>query len=193
MEPPSGPAAAPVVTGSLLGPRDVVVLVGPAAAGKTTLRRRLVAQGLPREQVVSLDDLRREARDEDAARGRPVRSLQDYSLTAVRRAARRADALTAEGRGYLADATHLRRAERREHWGRAAAAGLRAVAVLLPVTPLAVLLERNAQRPPDERVPDDVLLRQHHRRSLLSTDVLSEEGFTDVLDDPGSVRFDGSS
>ena len=169
------------------------MLVGPAAAGKTTLRRRLVAQGLPHEQVVSLDDLRREARDEDAARGRPVRSLQDYSLTAVRRAARRADALTAGGLGYLADATHLRRAERREHVARAAAPGLRAVAVLLPASPLAVLLERNAGRPPDERVPDDVLARQHHRRSLLSPDLVSEEAFAAVLEDPWQVRWDASS
>ncbi len=160
---------------------QVVVLVGTSGAGKTTLRRELVSAGLPADLVVSLDDLRRAARREDLHRGRPPRALQDYSLAAVRRAARRADALATFGAGYLADATHLRRKERREHVLRAADTALGATAVLLPAAPLEELLVRNARRAEDEQVPEDVLARQHHRRSLLTGDHLRDEGFSLVL------------
>jgi predicted kinase len=170
----------------LLERPQVVVLVGTSGGGKTTLRRRLVGDGFPAELVVSLDDLRRSARQDDLGRGRPVRALQDYSAFAVRRAARRADALAAYRAGYLADATHLRRKERREHVLRAADTGLPAVAVLFEAAPLEELLRRNAVRPVDERVPEDVLANQHHRRSLLTADLLRDEGFTDVLTHPPS-------
>ncbi|NIZ91858.1 AAA family ATPase [Kineococcus rubinsiae] len=170
----------PVVAGPGVAPGVVVVLVGPPAAGKTTLRRELLAAGLDPAAVLSLDDLRRRFRAAAVATGLPAREAQAYSLPAVRRAARRGDALAAFGTGYLADATHLRRAERREHVGRAADAGLAAEAVLLPDLPLAELLRRNASRPDDERVPEDVLARFAHRRSLLDPDLLREEGFAVV-------------
>ncbi len=162
----------------------MVVLVGTSGAGKTTLRRCLVESGLPPGVVLSLDDLRRAARRDDLYRGRPARALQDYSLHAVRRAARRADALATFGVGYLADAMHLRRKERCEHVLRAADTGLASTAVLLPAATLEELLRRNAGRPEDEQVPEDVLGRQHHRRSLLTVDLLREEGFTLVLTTP---------
>ena len=44
------------------------------------------------------------------------------------------------------------------------------------------LARRNAARPPDEQVPVEALLRQRHRRTLLSAGMLREEGFTDVLE-----------
>jgi len=160
----------------------VVVLVGAAGSGKTTLRRALVAAGYDAGRVVSLDDLRRCERADDAAAGRPVRPLQGYSLRAVRRARRRCDALAAFGAGYLADATNLRRRERVEHVRAAEACGLPSVAVLLPHVDLATLVERDALRPPDERVPADVLARHAHRRSLLSADLLAGEGFALVLE-----------
>ena len=163
----------------LVTPR-VVVLVGASGTGKTTLRRRLVAAGLPAGLVVSLDDLRRAARAEDVARGRPPRLLQSYSAAAVRRATVEVDALTALGTGYLADATHLVRRERRVHLRAAQRAGLPSVAVLTPLVELTVLLERNRLRPPDEQVPEEALTRQHRRRSLLSAETLGEEGFTAV-------------
>jgi predicted kinase len=159
---------------------EVLVLVGASGSGKTTLRLRLVANGLPEDLVISLDDLRRRARAVDAARRRQPRPLQDYSALAVRQAARRADALAAFGVGYLADATHLRRRDRRLHVATAAETGLPSRAVLTPVLPLEVLLERNARRPVDEAVPVDVLARQAHRRSLISAETLAEEGFSVV-------------
>ena len=158
----------------------VVVLVGASGTGKTTLRRELLAAGLAPELVVSLDDLRRAARADDLARGRPPRLLQSYSAAAVRRAAARAELLLARGAGYLADATHLIRRERRSHVRAAEHAGLPSTAVLTPLVDLAVLLERNRLRPPDEQVPEEALARQHHRRSLLTAEALHEEGFTTV-------------
>ena len=161
-------------------PLVVLVLVGAAASGKTTLRRELVAAGLDEGVVVSLDDLRRDLRARDLTAGGAPRELQDYSLPAARRAARRGDALAGLAVGYLADATHLRRAERREHLRRAQRAGLAAEAVLLPALPLEVLVERNASRPDDQRVPEDVLAHHAHRRSLLSADALRADGFAAV-------------
>jgi predicted kinase len=161
----------------------VVVLVGTSGSGKTTLRRRWVDEGLPAELVVSLDDLRREALADDVTRGRPPRPLQDYSAAAVRRAATRYDALAAFGAGYLADATHLRRRDRTPHVRAARETGLPSVAVLLPLPHLEELFRRDAGRPADERVPAEVLARQHHRRSLLSAGMLADEGFDEVLAD----------
>jgi predicted kinase len=152
----------------------VVVLVGPPASGKSTVRRQLVAEGLPADLVVSLDDLRRELRDRSAE----PRPLQDYTLVALRIAGDRQRALVEQGRGYLADAQHLRRRERRAHV--AGAAGLPTIAILLPDLPLEVLLQRNALRGEDERVPDDVVARAAHRRSLLTAALLRAEGFAEV-------------
>jgi predicted kinase len=158
----------------------VVVLVGTSGSGKTTLRRALVARGMPTDVVVSLDDLRHQARRSDAARGRPVRPLQDYSAIAVRAAGRRYDALAAFGTGYLADATHLRRRDRTPHLRTAAEAGLVARAVLTPLLSLEELVRRNDRRAVEEQVPVGVLARQAHRRSLLSAELLAAEGFTRV-------------
>ncbi|WP_432495418.1 AAA family ATPase [Kineococcus auxinigenes] len=158
----------------------VLVLVGAAGSGKTTLRRSLLRRTRSALPVVSLDDLRRELRGADVAAGRPVRELQAYSPAAVRRARRRCQALAGLGAGYLADATHLRRAERVEHLRTAAAAGLPAEAVLMPHLPLPALLERDRGRPLDEQVPEQVLARHAHRRSLLSAAALRAEGFAVV-------------
>jgi predicted kinase len=160
----------------------VVVLVGPPAAGKTTVRRRLVNAGLSPSQVVSLDDLRRAARSRAVAEGGTVRPLQDYTLTALREADHRQEQLLTAGLGYVADATHLRRRERVVHVRAAHAAGLPALAVLLPDLPLDTLRTRDALRPADERVPGDALAAFAHRRSLLTADLLRGEGFMQVYD-----------
>lgn len=152
--------------------------MGPPAAGKTTYRRRLLAAGLPAELVVSLDDLRRELR----ARSADPKPLQDYTLGALRIAGDRQRALVEQARGYLSDATNLRR---RERVGHVATAGeLPAYAVLLAEVPLEVLLARNAARPADEQVPPDVVAAFAHRRSLLSADLLLQEGFREVIMQP---------
>ena len=164
----------------------MLVLVGAPASGKTTWRRRLVADGLPPERVVSLDELRREVAARVEAAGGPVRSPEHWTPPALRLAARLRAELVADGTGYLADATHLRRRERAVHVRLAAQAGVPAVALLLPDLPLAVLLERNARRAGDDRVPDDVVALFAHRRSLLTADLLRAEGFA-VAESYGST------
>lgn len=161
---------------------SVAVLVGPPASGKTTLRRRLVRAGLRPELVVSLDDLRREIAAEVAAAGGPQRPPQDWTVRALRLATVRQAELLAAGAGYLADSTHLRRRERVAHVRAAHAAALPAVALLLAALPLDVLWARNAARAPDERVPEPVLARHAHRRSLLTPELLAAEGFDVVLE-----------
>lgn len=160
----------------------VVVLIGPPASGKTTLRRLLVDAGLPGELVVSLDDLRREIAAEVGVAGGPVRPPQDWTPRALREADVRQARLLAAGRGYLADSTHLRRRDRVAHVRAAHAAGLPAVALLLPALPVEELARRNARREDEARVPDDVLRRHAHRRSLLDAALLRGEGFDEVVD-----------
>ena len=160
------------------------MLVGPPASGKTTLRRRLVARGLPAAQVVSLDDLRRQVAQEVEGRGGPSRPAQTWTVVALSRAAAQREALLGRGVGYLADATHLRRRERVQHVHAAHRSGLPVVAVLLPALPSEVLLVRDAARPEPERVPEDVLLRHVHRRSLLSPGLLLAEGFFRLVERP---------
>jgi predicted kinase len=161
-----------------------MVLVGAPASGKTTLRIQLLAACSGSFPVLSPDDERAAMRARDIAAGREPRDLQEYSLSALRSCAARADELLAVGRGYLADATHLRRKERVAHVRAAHEAGLPAVAVLLPALPVEVLAERNAHRPPERRVPDDILAKHAHRRGLLAPHLLLEEGFDDVLGIP---------
>ena len=168
----------------------VVVLVGAAGSGKTTLRRSLAGRGYVEGTVVSLDELRRLERAQDLRSGRNPRPLQDYSARAVRRAGRRCDALAGFRAGYLADATHLRRSERVPHVRVAESAGLDIVAVLLPAYDLETLLAIDAGRPSGERVPRDVLARHAHRRSLLDAALLRGEGFSQVYEMP-SVPRDG--
>jgi predicted kinase len=172
----------------------VVVLVGAPAAGKTCVRRRLVDAGLPARLVVGLDELRRAAQARAAAAGEPVLPLQDYSLTAVRAAAVLQRDLLQTGMGYLADATNLRRRERVDHVRAACAAGLPAVALLLPGHPVETLLARDALRPVDERVPPDVIAAYAHRRSLLTAGLLRGEGFAAVheVDDLTDFRVGAS-
>lgn len=179
---------APAVPDDLVAPGRVVVLVGAAGSGKTTVREAVVAAGLAPERVVSLDDLRVHARERDALAGREPRPLQTYSYVAVLAAAAQQERLLAAGTGYLVDATHLRRRERVAHVRAAASAGLPAVAVLLPALPVQVLHERVLRRPPERHVPVDVLARQAHRRSLLHVDSVAEEGFAAVyVADPANL------
>lgn len=168
----------------------VTVLVGAPASGKTTVRRRLIERGDLRA-VVSLDDERLTLRGEDRLAGRAPRPLQSYSYLAVQRCAATAQGLLGAGRGYLADATNLRRRERVAHVRAAHAAGLRAVAVLMPDLPVEVLAARNAERPEELQVPVSVLAKHAHRRSLLGPDLLREEGFDEVVEPAPTLEAPG--
>src|SRR4051812_39014211 len=167
-------------------------LVSPAMPGWVW---RTSSRADERQEGVTLPDWTRmplcscscscSCRVRDLAHGRPARDLQDYSALAVRQGARRCDALAGFGAGYLADATHLRRRDRRAHVRVAVETGLGPRAVLAAALPVKELVERNLRRPLDERVPVDALLRQAHRRSLLSPEVLLGEGFESVVEPGG--------
>lgn len=159
----------------------VVVLVGAPGSGKTTLRPRLLDEH-PGTTVLSPDDERAALRERDVAEGRVPRDLQDYSLPALRRCTDAAAALLAQGRGYISDATNLRRKERVTQIRAAHEAGLPAIAVLLPDLPVAALVARNASRSALRRVPEDRLAQHANRRSLLDADTLREEGFDEVIE-----------
>jgi predicted kinase len=170
---------------ALLPDPAVTVLVGAPASGKSSVRRRLVDAGLPASRVVCLDDLRHAAR---ALAGEPHRRLLDFSVSAVRAAATLEADLLAAGHGYVADATNLRRRERVAHVRAAHAAGLPAVALLLPHLPAEELAARDRLRSPDERIPPDVLAAFAHPRSLLDRDLLLGEGFDAAYDvRPGTL------
>ncbi len=175
-------AASPVVLA--LPAEAVVVLIGAAASGKTTLREALISSDAAPRDVLSLDDERNGMRERDLAAGREPRDLQDYSWIAVRRCEAVGKDLLSRGVGYISDATHLRRRERIPHVRAAHAAGLPAIAVLLPSVPLDVLRKRNASRPEFRRVPDEILERHAHRRGLLTPELLLEEGFDEIVELP---------
>jgi predicted kinase len=178
---PPGDAPSPSAGRVRLAQETVVVLVGAPGSGKTTVRTRLLADH-PGTPVLSPDDERAAMREQDLEEGRVPRPLQDYSLPALRRCADGAAALLAEGRGYIADATNLRRKERVPQVRAAHEAGLPAIAVLLPDLPVAALVERNASRTELRRVPADSLIRHANRRSLLDAETLRQEGFDEVVE-----------
>ncbi|HEY8437629.1 MAG TPA: ATP-binding protein [Candidatus Limnocylindrales bacterium] len=150
----------------------VVVLVGAAGAGKSTLARRLFDP----EDIVSSDDLR------GAIRGDPT----DQSLTRVafsilhrelvRRLARR--------QTVVVDATNLTHAGRVAILRRAAIAGIPVVGIVL-VPPAADVHARNAARPSGV-VPADAVDRQLATAAALGADRraiverLAAEGFAAV-------------
>lgn len=142
---------------------------------------RLLAER-PGTPVLSPDDERAAMRERDLEEGRVPLALQDYSVPALRRCADLAAALLADRRGYVSDATNLRRKERVAHVRAAHGAGLPAIAVLLPDLPVATLVERNASRSELRRVPEERLVRHADRRSLLAAGTLRQEGFDDVVE-----------
>ncbi len=150
----------------------VVVLVGPAGVGKSTLAARLFAPG----ETLSSDDLR------GSIRGDPT----DQSLTRVafrilhRELAKR----LAAGQLVVVDATNLTRAARLSILRSALPARAPVVGLVL-VAPAATVRARNAARP-GRAVPADVVDRQLAAAAALGGDeaeiaaLLRAEGFAAV-------------
>jgi protein phosphatase len=147
---------------------SLVVLIGPAGAGKTTLARRLFDP----DEVLSSDDFR-ERISGDAANQRVTRlafSILHQSL------ARR----LAIGQLTVVDATNVESGARRALIEQAARSSVPSVAMVLDV-PLELALARNTARP-DRQVEPAVVVR--HWRALartLAVGSLAADGFDLVV------------
>jgi predicted kinase len=146
---------------------SLVVLIGAAGAGKSTLAARLFAP----DEVVSSDALRAAiAGDETDQRVSPV-AFRILHRTVARR-------LTS-GRLTVVDATNTEPAFRRPLVARARAAGLPATAIVLDIEP-EIVGRQNAAR---SRVVDGAVIDRHIAavRRTLDRDVLALEGFEQVV------------
>ncbi|MEW1912515.1 ATP-binding protein [Kitasatospora sp. NPDC085895] len=153
-------ARAPVADGTL------VTLIGPAGSGKTTF-----TWALDSREVVSLDELRAlvtggNAGDQSAT----AEAVQIQNLLI--------DARLSRGRTLYLDSTNVEAKVRAQLVERARRHGRPLLAIVF-TTPLEVCLRRNAERPANRRVPDDVLRRQH-QLAADAVPVLPGEGFDDV-------------
>ena len=146
----------------------LVVLIGPAGAGKTTLAARLFG----RDEILSSDDHRALVSGDpgDQRVTRIAFSILHRSL----------ERRLAEGRLTVVDATNVHGHARRALLARSTAAGVPAVAVVLDV-PLELALERNRARA-SRRVAAEVVARQWQvLTDALARNRLGTEGFAAVV------------
>lgn len=150
----------------LAGPA-LLLTVGPAASGKSTLLRKLVAAGVV-DAVVSTDAVRAEL------------GLAPDETTATYRAARdRVRAALGEGLVVAVDATNVRRRDRSAWLAVASDGGAPAHAVRVGVDlDLDQLLARDAGR--DRHVPRDAIAGQFAMARAITPESLAGEGFTVV-------------
>lgn len=150
----------------LVGPA-LLLTVGPAASGKSTLLAGLVAAGVV-HQVVSTDAVRAE-----------LGLAPDETATTYATARERVRDELAAGRVVAVDATNVRRRDRSEWLGVAISRGAGAFAVRVGVgLDLEQLLVRDDGR--ERHVPRDVIAGQLAMARAITPEVLTGEGFTVV-------------
>jgi predicted kinase len=147
---------------------SLVVLVGPAGAGKSTFAARHFAP----DEVLSSDAFRALV-----AGGEADQSATRPAFAALHRAL---DRRLQAGRLTVVDATNVEAHARRALVSRARAAGLPAVAIVIELD-LAAVVARNGTR--RGRVVDEEVVRRHHATltGALAGDRLGSEGFALVV------------
>jgi predicted kinase len=147
---------------------SLVVLVGPAGAGKSTFAARHFAPG----EVLSSDAFRAliGGDEADQAATRPAFAALHRALAARLRA----------GRLTVVDATNVEAHARRALLARARDAGLPTVAIVFELE-VEVVVARNGTR--RGRVVDETIVRRHHAAlaGALAADRLAAEGFAAVV------------
>ncbi|MFF3967910.1 AAA family ATPase [Streptomyces griseorubiginosus] len=144
----------------------LIVLIGASGAGKSTLARTW-----PASQVLSLDDLRGVVSDDPGRQDATADAADVLKLILERRMARKLNTVI--------DATNCEQPVRVELVMAAKRRGMPTVAVVV-ATPLEVCLERQASRPDNRRVPEDVVRAQHQAR-VHSHQRLTAEGFNTIV------------
>ncbi|MEV6806543.1 ATP-binding protein [Streptomyces sp. NPDC051132] len=145
---------------------SLVVLIGPAGAGKST-----IARTWPASQVLSLDALREvvsdDAGDQDAT-GDAVAALHLLLEARMRRRL-----------FTVVDATNVTRAAREPLVAAAKRHNMQPIAVLV-ATPVTECVQRQAPRPANRTVPEDVVVKQH-QDMVDSQPILNAEGFREIV------------
>ncbi|WP_336324014.1 AAA family ATPase [Streptomyces lavendofoliae] len=150
----------------------VIVLIGAAGSGKSTFATTRWGS----TQVLCLDQYRALVADsagDRAATGDAVVLLQRVVLEARLR----------RGLTCVIDATGTEAKFRAQYVQAARRHDVPAVALLMPM-PLEECLARNAARPDERRVPEDVV-RVQHRAATDARPYLSREGFDHLVAGPG--------
>jgi predicted kinase len=151
------------VTRIALPDRCVVVLIGAAGAGKSTLAARLV----PGPEILSSDSLRRAIAGDEAD--------QRASGAAFRALGRELERRLAAGGRAVIDATNLRRSDRRPWLTAARRHGVPSIAIVLDLPADEVRRQGRARK---RQVPDAVVERQ-----LAAMAALREQGLTALQDE----------
>jgi protein phosphatase len=147
---------------------SVVLLVGPAGAGKTTFARR----HFEGDEVLSSDAFRALVSGDEANQAATRRAFALLHRTLARR--------SLDGRLSVVDATNLERHARRAVTGRARAAGLDTAVIVLDV-PLATALSRNRLRPGRQVTDEVVAIHRTLLDALLASRRLEDEGHALVV------------
>jgi predicted kinase len=146
------------------------VIACPGRGKSTILIPALIAAGLPRTSVTSLD----------ATRKRLYGSVSILGGYEVEKETRLAEAeLMERGRSVVRDATGLNPKVRRTDILRAHSFGYSAVALLASTLSLREIRRRNASRAAP--VPDDVLVSFYLKAQALTVAGLLDEGFDSVV------------
>ncbi|GAA2733415.1 ATP-binding protein [Streptomyces nogalater] len=154
--------------------RSLVVLIGPAGAGKSTL-----AATWPASQVLSLDALRETVSNDAGDQAATADAVAALHLLLEARMRRRLFTVV--------DATNVSRSAREPLVAAALRHGMLPIAVLV-TTPGSVCIERQGPRPANRTVPEATVLQQ--RQDMIDSHrTLKAEGFAEVVfsDDLGQL------